>query len=44
MGACDRIHVIESGRTVAEGPPHEIQVDPAVLRAYLGTRSGDARG
>ena len=44
MGACDRIHVIESGRTVAEGPPEEIQVDPDVMRAYLGTKSPDARG
>ena len=44
MGACDRIHVIESGRTVAEGPPDEIQANPDVLRAYLGTKSGDARG
>ena len=43
MGACDRIHVIESGRTVAEGPPDEIQVNPDVMRAYLGTKSTDAR-
>ena len=43
MGACDRIHVIESGRTVAEGPPDEIQVNPDVMRAYLGTKSADAR-
>ena len=35
MGACDRIHVIESGRSVAEGPPEEIQVNPDVMRAYL---------
>ena len=44
MGACHRIHVIESGRTVAEGSPEEIQVNPDVLRAYLGTKSADARG
>ena len=43
MGACDRIHVIESGRSVAEGPPEEIQVNPDVMRAYLGTKSADAR-
>ena len=44
MGACHRIHVIESGRTVAEGPPREIQSNPDVMRAYLGTKSRDARG
>ena len=43
MGVCDRIHVIESGRSVAEGPPDEIQANPDVMRAYLGTKSPDAR-
>ena len=44
MGVCDRIHVIDSGRTIGEGSPQEIQTDPAIIRAYLGTRSerGDA--
>ena len=44
MGVCDRIHVIDSGRTIGEGTPQEIQANPAVIRAYLGTRSerGDA--
>ena len=39
MGVCDRIHVIDSGRTIGEGSPQEIQTDPAIIRAYLGTRS-----
>ncbi len=39
MGACDRIHVIDTGRTIAEGTPQEIQSNPDVIRAYLGTRS-----
>ena len=39
MGVCDRIHAIDSGRTIGEGTPQEIQADPAVIRAYLGTRS-----
>ena len=39
MGVCDRIHVIDSGRTIGEGTPREIQADPAVIRAYLGSRS-----
>ena len=25
MGACDRIHVLDTGRTIAEGTPQEIQ-------------------
>ena len=40
MGACHRIHVIESGRTVAEGSPEEIQVNPDVLRAYSRNEVG----
>ncbi|MSP82465.1 MAG: ABC transporter ATP-binding protein [Alphaproteobacteria bacterium] len=36
MGVCDRIHVIDVGRTIAEGTPEEIQRHPEVLRAYLG--------
>jgi len=45
MGVCDRIHVIDVGRTIAEGTPDEIQRHPEVLRAYLGhgSEGGHAR-
>ena len=39
MNACARIHVIDSGRTIAEGTPAEIQRHPEVVRAYLGSKS-----
>ncbi|MGH6933068.1 MAG: ABC transporter ATP-binding protein [Dongiaceae bacterium] len=40
MGACERIHVIDGGRTIAEGTPEVIQRHPDVLRAYLGHKGG----
>lgn len=36
MGLCDRIHVLDHGRTLASGSPDEVRRDPEVLRAYLG--------
>ena len=36
MGVCDRIHVLDGGRTLAEGRPTEIQDNPEVIAAYLG--------
>ncbi len=36
MGICDRIVVLDYGRTIAEGKPHEIRRDPEVIRVYLG--------
>ena len=36
MSLCDPVIVLDRGAPIAEGPPLEIQRDPAVLDAYLG--------
>ena len=36
MNVCDEIVVVDFGRKIAQGPPAQIRVDPAVLSAYLG--------
>jgi branched-chain amino acid transport system ATP-binding protein len=44
MGIADRVTVLDFGRRIAEGSPTEVQADPAVVRAYLGSPGSDGPG
>jgi branched-chain amino acid transport system ATP-binding protein len=36
MGISDEIHVLSSGRTIAEGRPDDVRRNPEVISVYLG--------
>lgn len=42
MKLCRHVQVMDFGRTIAAGDPHEVTANPLVIKAYLGDEEADA--